>query len=121
MEERYDQFDEQRARGGRFVMALLAGTVIGVGLGLLFAPKAGSELRGRLSDEAERLANTASEGLRKANKAAGDWAAKGHGLYDKARDAVARGADEAQRYTREAIGGPDGQGLNSGSPESLQS
>ena len=118
MTERYDRFDEEGTRGGSFMMGLLAGTLVGAGLGLLLAPKTGSELRGQLSNRAEGLASTASEGLRKANKAAGAWAEKGHELYDKARDAVARGADEAERYTREATSGPDGQGSRLESPDS---
>lgn len=121
MTERYDRFDEERGGGGGFVLGLFAGTLIGAGLGLLFAPRAGSELRGRISDEAERFAKTASEGLRTANRAVGEWAEKGHGLYDKARDAVARGVEEAQRYTREAVDGADGQGSRADAPDSQRS
>ena len=51
--------------GGSFLIGLLTGTVVGVGLGMLFAPKAGSELRNQLSDQAGALADQAQEGYRK--------------------------------------------------------
>jgi gas vesicle protein len=101
MADGYDRFDNEGGGGGSFVMGLLTGTVLGAGLGMLFAPKAGSELRNQLSEQAGNIANTASEGYRRAQESAGEWAEKGRGVYDKARDAVQRGADEAQRYVRD--------------------
>ena len=95
MADGYDRYDNEGGGGGSFVMGLLTGTVLGAGLGMLFAPKAGSELRGQLSEQAGNLANTASEGYRKATEAAGDLADRGREMYDKAKDAVARGAEEA--------------------------
>ena len=44
----YDRFDNASNSGSSFVMGLLTGTVLGAGLGMLFAPKPGSELRGQL-------------------------------------------------------------------------
>jgi gas vesicle protein len=108
MADGYDRFDNEGGGGGSFVMGLLTGTVLGAGLGMLFAPKAGSELRNQVAEQAGNLANTASEGYRRASEAAGGWAEKGREAYDKARDAVSRGADEAQRYVREATGGTAG-------------
>src|SRR5579884_2007649 len=102
MADGYDRFENEGGGGGSFVMGLLTGTVLGAGLGMLFAPKAGSELRGQLSDQANTIANSASEQYRRATEAAGDWADRGRDMYDKARDAVSRGADEAQRYVRDA-------------------
>ena len=109
MADGYDRFENEGGGGGSFVMGLLTGTVLGAGLGMLFAPKSGSELRNQLSEQAGNLANTASEGYRRAQETAGDWADRGRDMYDKARDAVARGADEAQRYVRENTGGTSGQ------------
>ena len=103
----YERFDDEHHQGGgSFVMGLLTGTVLGAGLGLLFAPKSGSELRGQISGQAEQLANTASDGYRRASETAGEWAEKGREkgreTFDKAKDAVARGTDEAERYVRDA-------------------
>ena len=68
MAEGYDGFDKsleyrQGGGGGSFVMGLLTGTVLGAGLGMLFAPKAGSELRDQISDQAGNIANQASGAL----------------------------------------------------------
>jgi gas vesicle protein len=115
MADGYDRFDNEGGGGGSFVMGLLTGTVLGAGLGMLFAPKSGSELRSQVAEQAGNLANTASEGYRRASEAAGSWAEKGREAYDKARDAVNRGADEAQRYVREATG-PSSANMGSTSP-----
>src|SRR5262245_16392662 len=113
MADGYDRFDNEGGGGGSFVMGLLTGTVLGAGLGMLFAPKAGSELRGQLSEQAGHLANTASDQYRRASEAASGWAEKGREAYDKARDAVSRGSEEAQRYVREATGGSSGSPASS--------
>ena len=116
MADGYDRFENESGGGGSFVMGLLTGTVLGAGLGMLFAPKSGSELRNQLSEQAGNLANTASEGYRKAADTAGqwaqtgketasEWADRGKDVYDKARDAVNRGAEEAQRYVRDTASG----------------
>ena len=127
MADGYDKFDNEGGGGGSFVMGLLTGTVLGAGLGMLFAPKAGSELRNQLSEQAGNLANTATEGYRKASEVAGesyrkasetasDWAGRGREVLDKARDAAARGADEAQRYVKDAAGVVGGSGSPTGAP-----
>jgi gas vesicle protein len=87
--------------GGSFVMGLLTGTVLGAGLGMLFAPKAGAELRHQLTEQAGNLADQASEGVRKVTENAGDWADRGRDIYGKAKDAAAKGAGEAQKYVRD--------------------
>ena len=102
MADGYDRFEnEGNGGGGSFVMGLLTGTVLGAGLGILFAPKAGSEMRNQLSEQAGSLANQAQDGIRKVTENAGEWADRGRDLYGKAKDAVVKGADEAQRYVRE--------------------
>src|SRR5262245_66010057 len=101
MADGYDRFENEGGGGGSFVMGLLTGTVLGAGLGMLFAPKAGAELRGQLSEQAGNIKNQASEGYRRASRAAGDLADRGREFYDRARDAVSHGAEEAQRYVRD--------------------
>jgi gas vesicle protein len=99
--------DHSNGGGGGFLLGLLTGAVVGVGLGMLFAPKAGSELRSQLSEQASALASQAQEGYRKASQSAGHWAEKGKDaagewsergkhLYGKARGAMSRGADEGR-------------------------
>src|SRR6478672_11512952 len=104
MADGYDRFENEGGGGGSFVMGLLTGTVLGAGLGMLFAPKAGSELRNQLTEQAGNLANQAQDGIRKVSENAGDWAERGRDMYGKAKEAVAKGADEAQKYVRDAAG-----------------
>ncbi len=127
MADGYDRFENEGSGGGSFVMGLLTGTVLGAGLGMLFAPKSGSELRSQISEQAGNLANTASEGYRKATEnagqwaqsgkeVAGEWAERGRDMYDKARDAVNRGTEEAQRYVRDTADSVSGTGAPVSTP-----
>jgi gas vesicle protein len=121
MGDGYDRFENESGRGGSFVMGLLTGTVLGAGLGILFAPKSGSELRGQISDQAGSIANAASDQYRRVSEAASDLADRGREVYDKAKGAVARGADEAQRYVREATSGSSSSGSGGASAGSTRS
>jgi len=121
MADGYDRFDNEGGGGGSFVMGLLTGTVLGAGLGMLFAPKPGSELRNQLQEQAGNIANTASEGYRRASETASDWADKGRDMYSQARDAVSKGADEAQRYVRDTAGSVTGSGSTGTSGSSSSS
>ena len=56
----YDRIEREDG-GSSFLMGLLAGTVLGAGLGMLFAPKAGSETRRQLSEQANKLRSTAGD------------------------------------------------------------
>ena len=123
MADGHDRFDSNEG-GGDFLMGLLAGAVFGVGLGMLFAPKAGSELRNQLSEQAGALANQARDGYRKVTadagqwaekgkQAAGEWAERGKDVYANAREAVSRGTEEAQQYIRDAADTVAGDGHGS--------
>ena len=117
MADSYDRYENEH--GGGFMMGLLTGTVLGAGLGMLLAPRAGSELRGQLGEQARNIANTASEQYRRATESAGGWAEKGREFVDKARDAVGRGAEEARGYAGATTGSsyPEGaSGSTFGSP-----
>ena len=111
MADSFDRYDNEGSGGGGFMMGLLTGTVLGAGLGMLLAPKAGSELRGALGEQARTWGNTASEQVKRASETASTWAERGREMVDKARDAVARGADEARNYAS----GSTGSGYSSGS------
>ena len=96
---------EKDEGGSGFVVGLLTGTVLGAGLGMLFAPKKGSEIRGHIADGANTVSRTATDGYRKAADTASSIAEKGRDLYGRARDAVSCGAEEVKRYTGQAQGG----------------
>jgi len=65
------------ASGGGFMLGLLTGTVLGAGLGMLLAPKSGSELRSQLGDHAASLGRAAGEQLRRAGEATGTVGERG--------------------------------------------
>ena len=117
MADSFDRYDNESSGGGGFMMGLLTGTVLGAGLGMLLAPKAGAELRGALGEQARTLGNAASEQYKKASETAGTWADRGREMVDKARDAVSRGADEARSYAS----GTTGSSYSSGSTGSTGS
>jgi len=102
-----DRYDSEGGGAG-FMMGLLTGTVLGAGLGMLLAPKAGAELRGAIGEQARNLGSVAQEQYKKASESAGTWAEKGREFVDRTREAVNRGVDESQSdfATRTSGGSP---------------
>lgn len=80
----YDRFEREDG-GGSFLMGLLAGTVLGAGLGMLFAPKAGADLRNQVSEQAGRLRTTANDAYSQATEKVSQMVDKGREAYDRAR------------------------------------
>ena len=95
---------ENEGSGAGFMMGLLTGTVLGAGLGILLAPKAGSELRGQIGAQARTFGQKASEQYRRASDQASGWAEKGKDFVDRAREAVSRGAEEARGFANASAG-----------------
>jgi gas vesicle protein len=116
MADNYDRY-ENEGGGGSFMMGLLTGTVLGAGLGMLLAPKAGSELRGAIGEQARNLGTNAAEQYRRATDVASGWSEKGREFVDRAREAVSRGAEEARGYA----GGTTGSSYSSGGTGSTSS
>lgn len=83
----YDRLEREEG-GGSFLMGLLAGTVLGAGLGMLFAPKAGSELRTQLGDQASRLKTAANDTYQQASGKVTQLVDRGRDAYDRARSSV---------------------------------
>lgn len=108
----YDRFEREEG-GGSFLMGLLAGTVLGAGLGMLFAPKAGSELRSQLgtqlSDQTGRLREVADQGYHQATEKVSQIVDRGREAYDRARSSV--GSMSAAGTT--GTGGDSGIGSSS--------
>ena len=113
MADSFDRYENEGSGGTGFMMGLLTGTVLGAGIGMLLAPKAGAELRGAIGDQARTWGNTASEQYRKASETDGTWAERGREMVDKAKDAVTRGAEEARSYASGTTGSSYSSG-NSG-------
>ena len=121
MADSFDRYDNEGSGGGGFMLGLLTGTVLGAGIGMLLAPKAGAELRGAIGDQAKTWSNVASEQYKKASETAGTWAEQGRDLVSKAREAVTRGADEARGYAggtsaSSSSSGTSGSSFGNGSP-----
>jgi hypothetical protein len=70
----YDR--EEHEGGGGFMMGLLTGTVLGAGLGMLLAPKRGSELRTQIGEGASSIGRRAGE------------------IADRARESMNRGVEQ---------------------------
>ena len=87
----YDRFEREEG-GGSFLMGLLAGTVLGAGLGMLFAPKSGSELRSQIgsqiNDSTGRLREVADQTYNQATEKVSQMVDRGREAYDRARSSV---------------------------------
>lgn len=83
----YDRFEKEEG-GGSFLMGLLAGTVLGAGLGMLFAPKTGTELRSQLGEQAGKLKSTANDGYQQATEKVSQLVDRGREAYDRARSSA---------------------------------
>ena len=94
----YDRFEREEG-GGSFLMGLLAGTVLGAGLGMLFAPKAGSELRSQLgsqfADQTGKLRDAADQGYQQASE-------KVSQIVDRGREASTALARASRTWPRPA-------------------
>ena len=116
-------YERYGGEGGGFMMGLLAGAVLGAGLGMLLAPKSGSDLRGQLGEQAKHFGDRASEQYRRASETAGNWAERGRDMVQQARSAVQRGVEETRGYSGSSDSGytggssstPGSFGGNSGS------
>lgn len=82
-----DTHDYETGRGSGFLIGLLCGAAVGATVGLLLAPKTGSELRRDLADGAGRL-------RRRAEKAYNER----HAHMDHISDAIEDGVSQVSRF-----------------------
>jgi len=104
----YDRLEREEG-GGSFLMGLLAGTVLGAGLGMLFAPKAGAELRNQLNEQAGKLRSTANDTLSQVKSTANDTLnqvkSTANDTYSQATDKVSQIVDKGKEaYDRARTG-----------------
>lgn len=115
----YDRFEREEG-GGSFLMGLLAGTVLGAGLGMLFAPKAGSELRSQigsqLADGTSKVREVADQTYSQASEKVSQMVDRGREAYDRARSSVSSMASQGTSGTTASGGSqPAGGAGTSGS------
>ena len=82
----------QAAHSSGFLYGVLLGSLVGASLALLFAPKAGSELRTDLADATSRI-------RRRAGEAYGEASTMMNDMVEKGRSAVRRGRQGATDQT----------------------
>ena len=86
----YEPHYEEESGGGGFLIGLLCGTALGAAIGLMFAPKAGSEFRQRLYEQTGDIRRKAYETYDQASEQVNTVATK-------ARQAVERGRPPRRR------------------------
>jgi len=102
----YDRIEREDG-GGSFLMGLLAGTVLGAGLGMLFAPKAGAETRKQLSEQANRLRSTAGDTYQQAAEKISHASQQATEKINQASEKVSQIVDRGREaYERARTGSP---------------
>ena len=84
-----------------FALGVLAGAAVGVGVGLLFAPRTGAQMRKEVGNQLTHMKGSCSTGYHRAKDAASDWAHRSRGVYDTTREKVIHSAHETRQYIRE--------------------
>ncbi len=84
-----------------FAVGVLTGAAVGVGIGLLFAPRTGAQMRKEVGNQWTHVKGSCSTSYHKAKDVAGDWAERGKRAYDTTREKVVHSASETRQYVRE--------------------
>jgi gas vesicle protein len=83
----YEPHYEEETGGGGFLIGLLCGTALGAAIGLMFAPKAGSEFRQRLYESTGDIRKKAYETYDQASDQVNNMVSKGRQAVDRGREA----------------------------------
>ena len=97
----YEPHYEEESGGGGFLIGLLCGTALGAAIGLMFAPRSGSEIRQTLYDSTDDI-------RRKAYDAYGQASEQVNSMVAKGRQAVDRGREAFENARQSATGGNGG-------------
>ena len=97
----YEPHYEEESGGGGFLMGLLCGTALGAAIGLMFAPKAGSEIRQRVYDSTGEIRRKADETYNQASEQVNT-------MVTKARQAIERGHEAFDSVRQSAAGQTSG-------------
>jgi gas vesicle protein len=106
----YEPHYEEESGGGGFLIGLLCGTALGAAIGLMFAPKAGSEFRQRIYESTGDLRRKAYETYGQASEQVNTMVTKGRQAVDRGREAF-----ENARQTATGQGGGNGSPTEFGS------
>ena len=97
----YEPHYEEEAGGGGFLIGLLCGTALGAAIGLMFAPRAGSEIRQTLYESTGDIRRRAYDAYDQASEQVSSMVSKG-------RQAVDRGREAFDNARQQAAGGNGG-------------
>ncbi|HUK32259.1 MAG TPA: YtxH domain-containing protein [Vicinamibacterales bacterium] len=87
MKQSFEDINDNGGATAAFFTGLFAGTVIGAGLALWFAPKTGAEMREQVSDTARQFGERAS-------KTVNDLADRSREVFDRAREVMNTAGDQ---------------------------
>jgi len=99
----YEPHYEEESGGGGFLLGLLCGTALGAAIGLMFAPKAGSEIRQTLYESTGDIRRKAYDAYGQATEQVNTVVSKGRQAVDRGREAF-----ESARQTAAGQGGANG-------------
>jgi len=103
---RESEIYETGGNGSGFVMGLITGAAVGAALGLIFAPKRGSELRDDLARSTEGLRRRASQAYDAVSDTVSDLASKGgsavSSMLNKSDEVLAQG-QKAMEVGRDVV------------------
>jgi gas vesicle protein len=83
----YEPHYEEESSGGGFLIGLLCGTALGAAIGMMFAPKTGSEIRQTLYDSTGDIRRKASDAYDQATEQVNNIVSKGRQAVDRGREA----------------------------------
>jgi len=114
----YEPHYEEESGGGGFLIGLLCGTAIGAAIGLMFAPKAGSEFRQKIYDSTGDIRRKAYETYGQASEQVNTMVEKGRQAVDRGREAFesARQAASTQGGNGTDFSGPSRAGVSEFNP-----
>jgi len=92
----YEPNYEGEAGGGGFLIGLLCGTALGAAIGLMFAPKTGSEIRQTLYDSTDDIRRKAYDAYDQASEQVNNIVSKGRHAVDRGREAFDSARQSAQ-------------------------
>ena len=97
----HDDANGRNNSGATFLIGFIAGSMLGAGLALLFAPKPGDETRREVAERAQRVRrDKARAGLGTASDRVAQFAERGKAMYETAAE-KAREAAKAVREGRD--------------------
>lgn len=83
------------------VSAFLAGALVGAGVALLFAPQAGSQLRGLLRDRAARAKDELDDAVDRGANAVDSASARGEEFLDKGKESLREAGRQVKGFAEE--------------------